>query len=345
VLRDHPDPIGLSLAAQVQVLQSGCGVLRRDWLSLLTLTGDDRSRFLNGLVTCDVRDLGRGDGVSGFFTDAKGHVLSDVVVRAFEDRLWLELPAETAVSIAEHLEKYVVVDRVEIRRSAAWVALTLAGARAAELIASLAKVTVPADASWSHRSAVILGHPVVVAGEARMGTPASSLWVSAAAADDLTAGLLDMQAPVQPQRVGLEAAELVRIEAGIPRFGTDFGPENLPQETGFQDAVSYTKGCYLGQEVVARLHYRGRIARRIRSLQFAAGSPPPVDTALYYEGREAGRVTSAVRLPNSNAGVGLALLQSRAAEPGTRLICEGGEEAEVRHLRTLGVGGRSSDGE
>ena len=108
---------------------------------------------------------------------------------------------------------------------------------------------------------------------------------------------------------------MLRVEAGIPRFGQDFGPANFPQETGIDEAVSYTKGCYLGQEIVARIHYRGGVQNLLRGLVFDGERGR--GRALLHEGREAGKATSVVRSTATGKTVGLSILHKRAAEPGT----------------------------
>jgi folate-binding protein YgfZ len=131
---------------------------------------------------------------------------------------------------------------------------------------------------------------------------------------------------VQP--VDEEDLEVLRAEAGIPRFGVDFGPENFPKETGLDAAVSYTKGCYLGQEVVARIHYRGGVQKMMRRLELE-GNPRP-GAKLLFEDREAGTATTVVRSPLSGRTLGLGIVHKRAAEPGTRLEVEGGGWAVIR---------------
>jgi folate-binding protein YgfZ len=126
--------------------------------------------------------------------------------------------------------------------------------------------------------------------------------------------------------------EILRVEAGIPRFGRDFGPENFPQETGADEAVSFTKGCYLGQEVVARIHYRGGVQKALRGLVFAAGRGPRTGTRLFHDGREVGAATTVVESVALGRPVGLGIVHRRAAEPGNTLELEGGGQAEVRDL-------------
>ena len=126
-----------------------------------------------------------------------------------------------------------------------------------------------------------------------------------------------------------EAIEILRVESGSPRFGTDYGLDNLPQETGLEEAVSFTKGCFLGQEVVARLHYRGQAARRVSKVEIEAAALPGVGTVVFFDDREAGQVTSIVRSPESGRLTALVMLQRRASEPGTELSLEGGGKARV----------------
>jgi folate-binding protein YgfZ len=155
-----------------------------------------------------------------------------------------------------------------------------------------------------------------------------TLWVSASIAPHLIESLLELDGVRQ---AGIEALEALRVEKGIPRFGVDYGPDNFPQETGLEEAVSYTKGCYLGQEVVARIHYRGGVQKMIRGLVFD-GEAPESGAALLAEGREAGTVASVVRSPALGRPIGLSILHRRAAAPGTRLEVAAGGTAEVREL-------------
>ena len=125
---------------------------------MLPVTGEDRQRFLQGLVTCDVKALETGQGAYGFFTDAKGHILSDVVIRAFVDRLWLELPETTVAAVMAHLGKYIVADRVEIHPLAPIVALTAIGQRSRESLANVVGDDLLAEAMrWNHRNLDIWG--------------------------------------------------------------------------------------------------------------------------------------------------------------------------------------------
>jgi folate-binding protein YgfZ len=289
----------------------------------LEILGADRHRFLNAYVTCDVKSLSPGEGAYGFVTTHQGRILSDLVVTALEDRLWLLLPPGQDEAVARHLRKYILADRVEVLPLEDMRPVTLIGPRAAE---ALGDAGPPPPGDWRHVRARVHGTEVELQRSGRLGAEAYTLWVSASIAGPLIEGLLEDPA-VRP--VGVEALEVLRAEAGIPSFGKDFGPENFPQETGAEEAVSYTKGCYLGQEVVARIHYRGGVQKTLRGLVFEGPTPTP-GTPLLHDGRAAGVATTVVESVALGRPIGLAILHRRAAEPGTRLEVQGGGVAEVR---------------
>lgn len=283
------------ITEQYRALREGCGIAVLSWRAGFELLGADRHRFLHNYVTCDVKGLAPGSGAYGFFTSPQGRILADAVLQAQEDRLRVEVDRDQVEPILAHLRKYLLVDRVEIRPLDGLTPVALIGPRAEDLLG---------DLSAERRSL--------------MGAPAWTVWTA------------DPEALAGGTRVGPEALDILRVEAGIPRFGRDFGPDNFPQETGIEEAVSYTKGCYLGQEVVARIHYRGGVQNLLRGLVFdrdaAAGAQ------ILHDGRAAGRATTVVRSPVLDKTAGLGILHKRAAEPGTLVEVEGGGSAEVREL-------------
>ena len=318
------------IAAEYRALREGCALVDRPGVDRLEILGADRLRFLNAYVTCEVKTLAAGQGAYGFLTSPQGRILADLVALAHGDRLWLELPPGTGEEVAKHLRKYILADRVEIRSLDDMLPLRLIGPRTAAVLAG-AGAGLPAG-EWSHLRTKVHGTEVTLQRSGRLGAEGFTLWVSASIAGPVVADLL---AGPEVTPAGAEALEVLRAEAGIPRFGRDFGPENFPQETGAEEAaVSYTKGCYLGQEVVARIHYRGAVQKTLRGLVFDEPAPAP-GTPLLHDGREAGKATTVVLSPALGRPIGLAILHRRAAEPGTRLEtadAEGGGGAEVRAL-------------
>lgn len=309
---------------QHRTLTEGCGLFDRTFLhEVLDMTGEDRRRFLNAQVTCDVAQLETGRWIYGFFVSQKGRIQADVTILDLADRFRLLLPAGRRDAIREHLEKYVLVDRVELepRDGLRW--LTLLGPKAASVLEALG-ADVPEEGAWG--MAEVAGAETRLVRQALFGLDAVGLEVAEADAEALSAELVEAGAAP----VDFAAVEAARVERGVPRFGAEFGPENFPQETGLEDAVSYEKGCYLGQEVVARIHYRGGVNRHLRGLELEGDELPDAGAEVVLDGRAVGTVGTAVRSPAFESGLGLAILHQRA-EPGAR-VSVGNVEAVVREL-------------
>lgn len=315
-----------------------CALLERSWGELLQMTGPDRGRFLGGLVTCAVKDLAPGDGRYGFVTSGKGKVLADLTVLATEDRFLLDLPPGRGAEVRDHVLKYRIADRVELEPLADVVVLTLAGTGAAAFLGEhgrppegaggAAASRLPA-APWQHRELVVAGHPARVVLRGLSPVPAYDLRVQAGTAEALFRALLAAGASA----VGFEAWEAARVEAGLPRFGPDFDEDHLPQETGLEEAaVDYEKGCYLGQEVVARIHYRGGVNKGLRGLDLGEAPPPAPGTRVLHDGRAAGTLGTALVSPRLGRTVALAILHRRVGEAGARVEVEGAGPATVRDL-------------
>ncbi|HEX2253312.1 MAG TPA: glycine cleavage T C-terminal barrel domain-containing protein [Thermoanaerobaculia bacterium] len=311
-------------------LTSGAGSFHRPEAELLAVTGEDRERFLNGQVTCEVKGLAPGHGVYGFFTTPQGKVTADLRVLAAEDAFLLELPAGKRAEVVARLDRYRIADRVDWSPLDDVTVLTVAGPRCAEVVPEA-----PA-AAWAHREVEVGGARVRLVRDDLLGVEALDLWVPAAAATEVAAALRRAGAvEVTPATI-----DAVRVERGAPRFGVDFA-DHFPQETGLEaKGVSYSKGCYLGQEVVARIHYRGGVNRGLRGVVYdgGEGAPGPAPgTVLLHGGRPAGSAGTVAFSPALGRTAGLAVLHQRAAEPGTVLEVEGGGSAEVRALPLVGA--------
>lgn len=326
------EPEGFSVPLRYDVveeehraLREGCGIADLSWRGRLEIVGADRHRFLHNYLTCDVKGLGPGSGAYGFFTSSQGRILSDAVLLAHEDRLWVEVGPGQEEPIGSHLRKFILADRVEIRSLDDMLPIAVLGPKAEAVLG--ADLSSLGEGAWRHARVPVHGTEVALQRRGLMGVPAYTLWVSASVAAPLVERLIGEGA----RPVGFEALEILRAEAGIPRFGRDFGPDNFPQETGIEEAVSYTKGCYLGQEVVARIHYRGGVQHALKGLVFEGSEPNP-GAALLHEGREAGKATTVVRSPVLGRTIGLGILHRRAVEPGTRMETDGGGAATVQDL-------------
>ena len=314
----------MSFERDVELLTTGAALCKPTPTSRLELMGPDRERFFGGMVTAAIEGLEPGTGRFGFITDVRGRILASAAVLALEDRLWLEIPKGRGRTIIEHLKKYIVTDQVEILPLGDMASVRIAGPRSAEVLADLgASAAAELDEPWSHTQVELLDYQARLVREGHGGVPAFSLWQSSAIAPLMAEDLADTGI----LQVGAEAAEALRIEHGHPLWGVDYDDSNLPQETGIEDAVDYEKGCYLGQEIVARIHYRGQPARRLCRLVFEPEHTPAAGAEIEFDGRTAGTVTSISRSPRDPAAIGLGLLPRRAVEalPEARVRIEGRE--------------------
>jgi folate-binding protein YgfZ len=307
----------VEIDAQYRQLREECGLLERD-RGVLRIGGPDGAEYLQGQLTNDVEALEPGEGQYAALLDRKGHMQSDMrVLRIGAEEILLEVEALAREAVLHHLTMYSVGRDVSVAEiSDERAILSLIGPRSVELAATAA---LPENAC----------DETTVAGIAciAVGTEEGlDLIVEAGERERLRAGLLEAGAVA----VSPAAAEILRIEAGRPRFGAEMGSETMPAEAGIvEDAVSFTKGCYIGQETVARLHYKGRPNRHLRGLRLSAPVEP--GAALRLGEKEVGRLGSAAVSP-ALGPIGLAILR-REAEPGAELLVgEDGVTAEVTAL-------------
>jgi folate-binding protein YgfZ len=306
----------VEIDAQYRQMREECGLLERLEQGLLVVGGAEAAEFLQGQLTNDIEAIGPSEGAYAALLDRKGHMQADMrVLRPGEGpELWLLLEPEGLAAASRHLQMYKIGREVEVRDAGGEHSLlSLVGPRSAEIAGS---APLPQNAC----QAVTVGGAgclaVGTAGGIDLVVPADERERARDAL--LAAGAVEVSA---------EAAEILRIESGRPRFGAEMGTETMPAEAGIvEQAVSFTKGCYVGQETVARLHYKGKPNRRLRGLRFSAPATPR--EALRVGEKEVGTIGSAAVSP-ALGPVGLAILR-REAEPGaTVTVGEDGVTAEV----------------
>ena len=283
---------------------------------LLRVTGADRVRFLNGMLTADVAKLASGQACPALQLDRKGHVQAELWVLADPDALLLDIAPGLEAELAQVLEKHVIADDVALASlsdSVAQLALEGPGARDA------ARAVGGAEPSPGHFARAEFAG-------------ASVLWLAegSVTADGLRAIAPREVAAELASALGLpelddSAAELLRIDAALPLFGRDVGARNFPQEARLERALSFTKGCYIGQEIVARIQSRGAVNRVLVKLE--TERPVEAGAEVVHDGRAIGQVTSSAPLP-SGRGIALAYLKVEHAGAGQR-VAVGGVEGAV----------------
>jgi folate-binding protein YgfZ len=290
----------------------------------IAVRGEDRARLLHAMTTNHVEQLTPGTGCYAFFLNAQGRILADVNILCFEDHILLDTEPETRTKIYEHLDRYIIADDVTLDDVTDQTAvIAIEGPQSQAVLERLgAPVPEQPEAHLAWDGAGYWNGATV----ARLNTAGGSgffVITSAAAHDSLEADSLEAQLAAagipeaQPQDV-----RTVRIENGRPRYGEEITERYLVQETGQLQAVNFTKGCYLGQEIVERVRSRAQIHRGLRRLEIDTNQPPASGTKLKSGGADAsdaGEIASAAFSPALGKTVALAYVRTQFGEPGTRL--------------------------
>jgi folate-binding protein YgfZ len=312
-------------AEEFAALRSQAAVYDLGWRSKLMVTGEHRIRWMNGMVTNNIRDLAAGVGTYNFLLNPQGRIQADLYVYNRGEYLVVDTDASQAEKLQQMLRKYIIMDRVEITDATGKLtSIGIGGAKSAAILQALGLPTDLSALQVADRALENIAISLVRADD----TESYELWVSPENAAAVWSLLL--RAGAQP--VGAEALELARIAAGVPRYGQDISDRDLPQETEQQRALNFRKGCYIGQEIVERINSRGQVHRKFTGFRFA-GAPPSPGAKIESNGKEVGEITSVAVLPvaGQDSTVGLGYIRREVGTPGAEVIA-GGARATVANL-------------
>jgi folate-binding protein YgfZ len=300
--------------AEFRALLESCAVFDMSWQAKLVLTGEDRVRWLNGMVTNNVRDLAPGRGVYSFLLSAQGRIQGDLVAYNRGDHLLVTTDREQAPAIAAIFDRYIIMDDVEVADISDKLAtIGVSGPKAREVLAK-AGMGVSQLGSGHAFDTAWYGIGISVARSAQSAMDGYEIWFSGDNADKVWESL--QLAGATP--AGSDALELYRIVKGVPRFGVDLRDRDLPQETGQHYALNFAKGCYIGQEIVERIRSRAILHRTFVGFE-VEGEPPPSGTKVRVNDKNAGETTSAARVPfpSGERTLTLGYAHPEIAVPGT----------------------------
>ncbi len=317
-----------SVAEEYERFRTAAGIIDRSHRGRLTLAGKEAAKALGGLVTNHVESLMPGQGQYAAALTAKGKIVADVRIFMREDDFLVDAPVRAADAWLAMVKKFInprLAKHQDITATTRCIGVF--GPRARQHVGEVTGINASALGVlplYSHVAATIDGAPLVIAHVPDIGIEGFDIFVPAESFDGLWKALLYVGAAP----VGLEAWEIARVEAGRPEWGIDIDDSTIPQEANFDElhAVSYTKGCYVGQEVVARVHFRGHVNRVLRGLRFADGKLPELRAQLLdHTDKIVGDVRSGVDSPRLGP-IALGMVR-REVEPGTVLPVrwDGGE--------------------
>ncbi|MGQ4810463.1 Aminomethyltransferase [Candidatus Entotheonellaceae bacterium PAL068K] len=305
---------------EYQAVRQAVGLCDVSHRGLVRVTGKDRQRFLHAMVSNDTASLQPGQGCYATFLTHKGRLVADFVVYAEAESYLLDLEPQAVQSLIEALEWFVFSEDVVLQdESAQSGLLSLQGPRAAELLALALGQAAPELPTYAHTRCQLAGQPVRLIRRSHTGELGYQLLAPLAALPDLWQALWQHHEACEARAVGLEALEVLRIEAGIPLFGRDMTAETMPVEANLDEAISYTKGCYIGQEVIARIEGRGHVNRKLVGLLLGDARLPEPGSRVVSPQRDVGWITSATYSPVRQQNIAFGYVRHEVWTPGTCL--------------------------
>lgn len=320
-----------TVADEVQAARSGAGVLTRAGRALLRVGGTERGTWLQNLCTNHMTALEAGQGVYTFACDRKGRIQFDANVLATEDALLLDMDAGRLETAQQYLDRFLIMEDVQLATEAERARLGLIGPRAFEIaqaVGSRLGEEAPALAheafAWEAAEVRVIRHDFIGMTGIEFDLPpiaGRTFWERL------------IEAGAVP--VGRDAAEVLRIEAGVPLWGLDIDEETLPAETGqLERAVHFAKGCYTGHEIIERMRSRGVVSKRLRRLEIDGAERIETPAELHAGERVVGRVTSAARRPEGVGWVALGYVATSVSEDVGIVV--GDSRGLARRVKVLG---------
>lgn len=292
---------------------------------MLKFSGEDRIQFLQGMITNDVKALKPNEGAYAAFLTAKGGMISDLRIFLFEDSILMDLNSDKTEIVLQTLNRYLISEDVEISDvSEKFGIISIQGPKSAEVLNSISSYPIPSlkeNAFVNQALNSIKTINATIVKTAYSGEEGFDLIASNDQMADLWKLTLESGEKFDIKPAGVETLNILRVEAGIPVFGIDMDESTIPLEAPIEDrTISYTKGCYIGQEIIARLKYRGRPNKFLVGLKFSGDFLPMRDDPILKEGRQVGRVTSAVFSYSLSEKIGLGYVHRGIEQPGNELL-------------------------
>lgn len=300
-------------------------LIDKNYRAYLAFTGADRVRYLNAILTNNVKDLKTGEGIVSLLLNPQGRIQAEIETYAEPDKLFCVSFATIREKLIEALDRYIIMDDVTLTdESAHFATLALEGPRAAAIAKEIAGVELGSFPELGWKDATIGAIPCRVVRRPIAGAVAAEFVCSQSDVAALWSELKQAARAHGGGPMGYTALNALRLEAGIPWFGYDFGEKQIPHEAGLEKShISYTKGCYTGQEIVERVRSRGQV-NRVRAL-FKLDAPqlPAADTPILFDGKEVGSITRAAFSPAFESNIALGYIRREHSESGAAVQIAG----------------------
>ena len=301
---------------EINTVRSDVGIADISYLSTLSLTGEDRAKFLHRVISNDVENLSFGEGNYATILTNRGKIIGDLRVYIFEDKIYINTAPECEQQVYTELDKYIIADDVELSiETGKTGAIAVYGPHSTELVESVLKIeglsTLPEHHS---RSCEVDDQWIGCVSAHNVGECGYHLYTSSKALVQLWNKIKAEKEYIVP--IGWEALETLRIEAGTPRYGTELTDSIFPLEAELEHAIDFEKGCYIGQEIVARMKYRGHPNRLLRGIEIHADEPVQQESPIVVDDKEVGWVTSSVYSSTLDKSIAMGYIRIAYTEEG-----------------------------
>jgi folate-binding protein YgfZ len=300
-------------------------LLDKNYRSYLSFAGRDRVRYLNAILTNDIKSLKIDEGLVSLFLNPQGRIQAEIETYAEAERLFCVSFAMIREKLIPALDHYIIMDDVTLTdESARYGTLALEGPRAAEIVNQLINVSLESLPELGSKNAEVVSIPCRVVKRSPRGVPGAEFVCEQSHLSALWNLLMETAKANGGGPAGYTALNALRLEAGSPWFGYDFGDKQIPHEAGLEKShISYTKGCYTGQEIVERVRSRGQV-NRVRALfKLSSSKLPAPEAAIQFEAKEVGYVTRAAESPEFQAVIAMGYIRREQSVPGTEVQIDG----------------------
>ncbi len=308
-------------AAEYRFANQSVALIDKNYRAYLSFSGPDRVRYLNAILTNNIKDLPTGQGNVSLLLNPQGHILAEIETYAFSEKLFCVSYAMIREQLIAWLEKYIIMDDVTLSdETERYGTLGIEGPKAAKVVREISAVDIVPLAELSSMDGKVASIPCQIVKRSPGGIAGAEFVVEREKLAELWQVLLEAARRHGGGPMGYTALSAQRLAQGAPWFGYDFGEKQIPHEAGLENShISYTKGCYTGQEIVERVRSRGQVSRRRVELLFSSEAVPDAGAALAADGKEVGIVTRAARTWDPPRVIGMGYVRREANTPGTTL--------------------------
>ena len=329
-----PDHFGGDWQAEYRAARESVALIDKNYRAYLRFNGPDRARYLNAILTNDIKNLEAGRGIASLFLNPQGRILAEIETYAEADSLFCVSYAMIRETLVPALDKFIIMDDVTLGdETEKFGTLELEGPRAAIVTRSIATLDLAELQDLEFREVLVRGISCRMSKHSPGGVPGAEFLVPRENLARLWETLEEAVASTGGRPMGYQALSALRLEQGVPWFGYDFGDKQIPHEAGLERShISYIKGCYTGQEIVERVRSRGQVNRVRVLLKFESSEPPAAGASLTVDGKEVGHITRSGFSPILQAPIGMGYVRRESSAVGSEVRCGGAKAAVIVRL-------------